>query len=108
MSVEMNISSEESHGWLVVAPAGEIDIATVDALDQALAENRDTVLDLSDVSFMDSTGLRSLVGAHNRLKESGSRFRLVVPSGAVSRIIEITGLSGALDIVSSRAAALTS
>lgn len=104
----MNISSEESRGWLVVAPSGEIDLATVDALDQALAENRDTVLDLSEVSFMDSTGLRSLVGVHNRLKENGSRFRLVVPSGAVSRIIEITGLSGALDIVPTRAAALNS
>ncbi len=104
----MNISSEESQGWLVVGAAGEIDIATADALDQALAENRNTVLDLSDVSFMDSTGLRTLVGVHNRLSEAGSRFRIVVPSGAVARIIQITGLSDALDIVDTRAAALTS
>ena len=105
MNVEMNISSEESNGWLIVAPAGELDIATSDTLDQALAENRDTILDLSDISFMDSTGIRTMVGVHNRLNEAGKRLRLVVPPGPVARIIEITGLTGALDLAESRDAA---
>ena len=108
MAVELNVSSEESGGWLIVSPSGEIDIATADELDDALAQNRDTVLDLSEVSFMDSTGLRTLVSVHNRLGEAGARFRIVVPSGPVRRIIEITGLSGALDLVGTRAAALSS
>jgi len=108
MSIEMDISSEESDGWLVVAPAGELDIATSDALDRALAQNRDTILDLSDVSFMDSTGIRTIVGVHNRLKEAGNRFRLVVPAGPVARIIGITGLTGFLDLADSRDAALSS
>lgn len=108
MNVEMNISTEESHGWLIVAPAGELDIATSDALDQALAENRDTILDLSDISFMDSTGIRTMVGVHNRLNEAGKRLRLVVPPGPVARIIEITGLTGALDLADSRDVALSS
>lgn len=108
MSVEMNISSEESDGWVIVAPAGELDIATSDVLNRALSENRDTILDLSEVSFMDSTGIRAIVGVHNRLNESGNRFRLIVPSGPVARIIEITGLTGALDLVDSRDAAFSS
>lgn len=107
MSVEMNISCEESNGWLIVAPVGELDIATSDALDQALAQNIDTILDLSDISFMDSTGIRTIVGVHNRLNEAGRRLRLVVPAGPVARIIEITGLTGALDLADSRDAALS-
>ena len=107
MNVEMDISSEESNGWLIVAPAGELDIATSGALDQALAENRDTILDLSGISFMDSTGIRTMVGVHNRLSEAGNKLRLVVPPGPVARIIEITGLTGALDLAESRDAALS-
>lgn len=108
MAVELNISSEESGEWMIVSPSGEIDIATADELGSALADNRDTVLDLSEVSFMDSTGLRTLVAVHNRLHGAGARFRVVVPSGPVQRIIEITGLSGALDLVGTRAAAISS
>ena len=97
----MDISTRDENGWLLVQPAGEIDIATADAVDAHLAENRDTILDLTGVTFMDSTGLRTLVGAHNRLKESNHRLRIVIPDGPVERIISITGLTGALDTVRS-------
>jgi anti-anti-sigma factor len=93
----MDISTRDENGWLVVQPAGEIDIATAGAVDAHLAENRDTILDLTGITFMDSTGLRSVVGAHNRLKEANCRLRIVIPDGPVERIISITGLAGALD-----------
>lgn len=97
----MEITTQEQDGWLVVQPSGEIDIATADAVDSCLAENRNTILDLTDVTFMDSTGLRTLVSVHNRLKQSDHVLRIVVPDGPVERIISITGLSGALNTVRS-------
>ncbi|HEY5650501.1 MAG TPA: STAS domain-containing protein [Acidimicrobiia bacterium] len=97
----MDISTHDENGWLLVQPAGEIDIATAGAVDAHLAENRDTILDLTGVTFMDSTGLRTVVGAHNRLKEANHRLRIVIPDGPVERIISITGLTGALDTVRS-------
>lgn len=97
----MEITTQEQDGWLVVQPAGEIDIATADAVESCLADNRDTILDLTGVTFMDSTGLRTLVSVHNRLKQADNRLRIVIPDGPVERIISITGLSGALDTVKS-------
>lgn len=97
----MEITTLEQDGWLVVQPSGEIDIATADAVEACLAENRDTILDLTEVTFMDSTGLRTLVSVHNRLKQADNRLRIVIPDGPVERIINITGLSGALDTVRS-------
>lgn len=95
----MEISTRDEGEWLLVQPAGEIDIATADAVESHLSENRDTILDLTGVTFMDSTGLRTVVGAHNRFKEANHRLRIVIPDGPVERIIAITGLSGALDTV---------
>ncbi len=97
LALDMEITTHEQDGWLVVQPTGEIDIATADAVDSCLAENRDTILDLTSVTFMDSTGLRTLVSVHNRLKQADHRLRIVIPDGPVERIISITGLSGALN-----------
>lgn len=106
--MDMDISTRDEGDWLLVQPAGEIDIATADAVESHLAANRDTILDLTQVTFMDSTGLRTLVGAHNRLKEANHRLRIVIPDGPVERIIAITGLTGALDTVGTLEDAISS
>jgi anti-sigma B factor antagonist len=79
--------------------AGEIDLASIDALEAAItateqdaAAGGDVVLDMSGVTFLDSSGLRVLVTANDRLASAGSRLVIRRPSASVLRVLEITGL----------------
>jgi anti-sigma B factor antagonist len=67
-----SVQSADIAGTTVVSVTGEVDIATVDAISDALAEHRaadrPVLLDLSRVVFMDSTGVRTLITA---AKDSG-------------------------------------
>ena len=87
-------------------PRGELDLATAPELeDRVLAAVRaaegDVVLDLRELTFMDSTGVRTIVAAHQAAKESGADLRVVRPAAdsAVSRVIEISGIDDALGLV---------
>jgi anti-sigma B factor antagonist len=79
---------------------GEIDSYTAPELaDRLAAEPPVEVLDLAGVTFIDSSGLRTLVEAHQARAETGSRLMLRAPSAAVQRLLEISGLGGHLDVV---------
>jgi anti-anti-sigma factor len=87
----------------VVTVAGEVDLAVAEplrrALQEACATPRDLVaVDLSDVSFLDSTGLHALVTAHKRLAERNARLVVVVPPGLVRRVMELSGLTGMIEV----------
>lgn len=76
---------------------GELDLdnaATLTTrLDDLIASGATLVtLDASGVSFMDSTGLRAIVAAGNKLSARGGRLLIEGVSGAVQRVLEITGL----------------
>ena len=83
----------------VIVARGEIDVATSpllrSELASVLAQGPDEVtLDLSGVSFVDSSGLGVLVGALKRLREAGGeRFVIVGAQDAVRKIFTITGLN---------------
>ena len=79
-----------------VAPVGEIDLATVGRLDEQLRELREAgfrrlVLDLRDVGFMDSTGLRLILTLDALAREDGTDFGLVGGPPPVQRVFEISG-----------------
>jgi anti-anti-sigma factor len=81
----------------VVSLEGELDLATSPQLREqlvALTERADSVIvvDLTDLAFIDSTGLSVLVMALNRSRASGGSIVLRNPSPSVMRILEITGL----------------
>ena len=80
-------------GWIV---GGEIDASTAPTLEQAFDDlptgDGRVVLDLSDVSFIDSSGLRVLIALAGRADEQGRPLVLDRPSPAVARLLEITGL----------------
>jgi len=80
----------------VIFVAGEIDMAGGPVLEAALRE-RDSddplVVDLEGVSFIDSSGLRSLLGASQRASERGSSLVLRAAGPEVMRLIDITGTS---------------
>jgi anti-sigma B factor antagonist len=78
---------------------GEIDSYTAPELSERLAgEPPVEVLDLAGVTFIDSSGLRVIVEAHQRRTAAGSRLVLRAPSAAVQRLLEISGLAGHLDV----------
>ncbi len=66
------------------------------------------VVDLSGVTFIDSTALGVLIGGVRRVRDAGGAMTLVVTSRAVERVLSITGLDRVFTIHATRAAALES
>lgn len=84
-------------GYTVVWAIGEIDIATAKGLMQELAiavhsQHFRVIVDLTDVTFMDSTGLNALVLARRKANAGGGEVRLVAASARIRKILHITGL----------------
>lgn len=81
------------NGVLVVG--GDIDIASGPVLDAAILEREpshpEVILDLGDVSFIDSSGLRSLLSAASRARDRKGRVVLRNVGPEVTRLLEITG-----------------
>jgi anti-anti-sigma factor len=80
-----------------LAVEGELDLSSVSALEEAVAdalggaEDGGVVeLDLGGVTFMDSTGLRGLLTARQRAEAAGRRLRVVAATPAVRRVLELT------------------
>ena len=87
----------------MIRAAGEVDLSTAAALRRELAAAReaaDTVLlDLSDVTFIDSTGLHLLLEVSHRSAVTDWSFFIVRPSKAVRRLIELSGTADRLTVV---------
>src|SRR4051794_16893273 len=84
-------------GHLVVA-SGELDIAATPRLSTVLAMASASpggrlVLDLSDVTFIDSTALGTILKAGAQLDEGGTLLAVVVRGGPVRRLLEMTNLT---------------
>jgi anti-sigma B factor antagonist len=89
-------------GWLLTV-TGEIDLGTVDILRNAVtdalqAESSDLVIDLDDVSYIDSTGLGVLVGTYKRLADRRRSLTVRCSKPQVLRLLEITGLTDLFQI----------
>ena len=89
---------------VVVIASGEIDLATSPHLRDALlspeASSASVVLDLREVTFIDSSGLGVIVGQQKRAQEHNERFAVAVGGAvAVQRILELSGLVKVLDVV---------
>ncbi|MEO5724037.1 MAG: STAS domain-containing protein [Ilumatobacteraceae bacterium] len=87
----------------VIVVIGEIDLAGGSILEAAVAEHeseRPVVLDLEAVAFVDSSGLRSLLGMRRRASERGTLVVLRNPSAEVLRLLEITGTGDQFSIES--------
>lgn len=83
---------------VVVTLSGELDIATVPAVVSVLTELRvagwaDVVLDLRELTFIDSTGLSLLLSAEHAFRALGGTFAIVDGSPEVARLLETVGLS---------------
>lgn len=103
---------EQVDGAAVVTLRGEVDAHTAPTLRLELrslieeAEATTVVIDLSAVTFLDSSVLGALVGALRRLRERQGQLRIVPPLTSAARILELTGLDTVLDLYPGREAAL--
>lgn len=89
----------------VVSLVGELDIATFPLAERAVREAEAGSpaalrLDLSGLWFVDSTGVRLVLAADERARESGRRCSVTLGSGRSRRLFEVLGLLDRLDIVS--------
>ncbi len=92
------VRSERDGDVHVVALSGELDLASVPAVEQELrsveATDADAILlDLSDVQFIDSTGVRMLIMAEQRSRWDSGRLVLKRPPDTVFRAIRIAGVA---------------
>lgn len=103
-SFELVVDSGD--GRVTFTPRGELDLATAPELEDKVltavrAAEQPVVLDLRQLTFMDSTGVRTIVAAHQISEETGCELRVVRPprESPVSRVIEISGIDEALGLV---------
>ena len=100
-----SISISDRDGRAVVVIRGELDLATAPDLEAAiksrLDDGQDVVVDLRELEFMDSTGLRVLVAAHGRVERTEQRFLIVrpLPGASIERILAVAGVERVLDLI---------
>ncbi len=99
------VSDSEQPGVLVLHARGEIDVATSPELHELLVAVIErapqlVIVDLTEVSFIDSTGLGVLVGAVRDVRAGGGDMRLVVTQPQIIKLLELTGLDEVFSVVS--------
>jgi anti-anti-sigma factor len=101
--LDFEVAVKRDGGRLVVAPRGELDLATVPRVEDALRSPEGPVthitLDLTEVSFMDTSGLRLVLEEEKRATQNGRTYSLVPGPPAVQRIFELSGVADRLPFV---------
>ncbi len=94
---QLQVDVRQEAGRAIVTLVGELDMANAslfqDALDgDALATSTAVVLDLQQLQFIDSTGLRIILAARERCRERGQEFAVTPGSDQVQRLLSVTGV----------------
>ena len=88
-SVEGSVARVRLHGELDVHAAG----AVIDELTGLVSGDvRTVIVDVSGLTFLDSTGLRALLVGRDHVRDEGAEFSLQGVGGVVERVLEMTGL----------------
>ena len=104
----MNVSTAFSAGRLTIYLAGELDHhearKTIQAIDELLDEYlpRDCALDMSGLSFMDSSGIAVIIRISRRMKALGGRAWIENPSKQPLRVIDASGVDRLVPVAISR------
>lgn len=101
--------TEDADGLRLVRVTGEVDMSWSQDLRKeildAMAKGRAVGVDLSAVTYMDSSGIAALVEGFQQSRSSKSRFALIAPSDAVRSVLELARLDRVFPIVETAAAA---
>jgi anti-sigma B factor antagonist len=109
--VTFKVDHDVQDGVQLVAVSGELDLASVNELRAALAtavatRSQSVVVDVSDVSFIDSTALAALLSSNDELSSNGVRMVMACPPGPVRRLLTMTSLDDRLSLAPDRPGAL--
>lgn len=107
--MQLTIAQEPHGDWTVLIVRGELDLhsqsvlrAQLDGIDPTA---RQVALDMSEVGFVDSSGLGAIVGALQQLRERGGDLSLIAPDDApLTRMLSLTGLDQVLTPLPDRTA----
>ena len=97
----MEIKTTNEGGKLTIAVSGRVDTVTAPELEAGLkfGDAKQVVLDLADVPYMSSAGLRLLLTAHKTMLGNGGVFQIANAQSSVREVLDITGFSDILNLV---------
>jgi anti-sigma B factor antagonist len=100
----LEIAVSESGSVRLLRLTGELDLAGVDRFERLLTADQTPevgtfVLDLRELSFIDSSGLRALIMADQRVRAEGGRFIVVRGPDRVNEVLEMTGVAQRIELV---------
>lgn len=110
--MDLRVRQKTENGVAIVELSGEIELHSAPQLRGELVRANEcfappcVVVDLSDATFIDSTGIGVLVGGLKRAREAGGQLRFCGARQRVHRVFEITGLLAALPLDNSCAESL--
>jgi anti-sigma B factor antagonist len=94
---QFEVRTSAEPGRVVVALAGECDLATKDelasALRAAVTSAETVVVDVAELEFLDSSGVHGLVAAHRATLGRGGRLYVVNARGPVAHVLDMTGVA---------------
>jgi len=107
----MEINVRRSRNVHILEVAGELDFYNSSRLHRSVENLIDTrasrlLIDLREVSFLDSSAVGTLVAVHAALRDKGLALQITGVDGSVKSALELTGVARALPIASSREEAL--
>ncbi len=98
----MTICAEQNDRTLTLRLAGRLDLTAAPALEKAVAELpggvSTLIMDMTELAYISSAGLRVLLTAQNKMSERGA-LRLTGVGEAVMEVLEMTGFAGIMEIV---------
>jgi len=96
----MQIKTQVDNDTTIFTLSGEVDLSNSPILRKKLLEsiNTNILVDLSDVSYMDSSGLATLIEAMQKVNKNARTFKLTGVKGAVKNILEIARLTEVFSI----------
>jgi anti-sigma B factor antagonist len=101
--VELTIDTAQEEDGVSVRLSGELDMLAAPQLSDTLSELLDAghkhiVVDLTDLVFVDSSGLSALLGAHQDAQTRGATLVLQSPNERIVRLVNITGLGDVFEV----------
>lgn len=101
--MNLNIETQEHESYYEIKVGGELDVYTVPDLEKVLTPikqegTHDVHVNLSNVSYMDSTGLGLFVGTLKALNQNDKELYIIGASDRISRLFEITGLNDLMHV----------
>jgi anti-anti-sigma factor len=104
VSKPLDLRTEQDQGAPRLVVSGELDLASAEELDTHLRQLESSqpdvlVLDLRELEFMDSTGLRTVIAADARARDRGARLVVVRAPEEVDRVFRLTRMDQHLELV---------